>query len=810
MADRAGQQLGKYRLVRLIGRGGFADVYLGEHERLGNQVAIKVLQTRLESEDIESFQQEARTVGRLAHPNIVRVYDFAVQDGTPFLAMDYAPNGTLRQRHTRGTRVPLETILLYVKQIADALNYAHEQKVVHRDIKPENMLIGPLDDILLSDFGIAVVSQSSRYQTSNEMVGTVGYMAPEQIQGQPRPASDQYSLGIVVYEWLSGERPFNGGVTEVATQHLAVPPPPLRTKVPTLSPAIEEVVMTALAKDPAQRFGSVRAFATALENAVRAEPSLTSLSTQLAAPVISPPPGTPAVPNPSAPASGLSAAPTSEVILPPANQGPASLPFAPTMSEGRQPSGQTWSDAETIRSSLPIGSQPPAGAPGVGSPSAPPVGMYASPSQPWPYGAPGVPQTPSQPSGYLPQVAPSQPSGYLPVVAPGATAPSPQTRRSPKFWLIVALLVLLGGGGGAATFVFLATPRPVISVTSSYNGARLGGPPDTVLYVSGQHFSGNSTITFLLDGAPAPGAQLAQSAGDGSFAVNLTITDDWTFDTHTLTARDARGYVTQDGVSITVIPQPVLDIQSQYHDGGTPAGSLTTSFTIAGKRFAPNTTVTFLMDGQVLPGTQPTPADPRGRAQVTVFVTSAWSLGTHTVTAQDSAGNRTRATQTLEVVSQGAAGTPGPNGAPADDATFTIFVTVQPNGYPSFTATLNVSNGRVCDNGRDTGQPQNYSYTYSNGDSYTETFTLTCSGTYKGGHITYTETDTNDSFNLSDGGYCVASTPRTSRELDGSFSSANTISGTFQSDAEILNCPRVNTFYLGSVGAVTGTWSGSL
>ena len=134
MADRAGQQLGNYQLLKLIGRGGFADVYLGEHVRLGNQAAIKVLQTRLESDDIESFQQEARTIGRLAHPNIVRVFDFAVQDGTPFLAMDYAPNGTLRQRHGRGVKLPVETLLVYVKQMADALQYAHEQKVIHRDI----------------------------------------------------------------------------------------------------------------------------------------------------------------------------------------------------------------------------------------------------------------------------------------------------------------------------------------------------------------------------------------------------------------------------------------------------------------------------------------------------------------------------------------------------------------------------------------------------------------------------------------------------------------------------------------------------
>src|SRR5947199_3669753 len=129
------------------------------------------------------------------------------------------------------------------------------------------MLRGRRNDILLSDFGIALVAQSSRYQSAQEMAGTMAYMAPEQIQGKPRPASDQYSLGIVVYEWLSGDRPFHGSLTEMVCQHLSVPPPPLREKVPTISPNVEKVVMIALDKDPKQRFMSVQAFATALEHA---------------------------------------------------------------------------------------------------------------------------------------------------------------------------------------------------------------------------------------------------------------------------------------------------------------------------------------------------------------------------------------------------------------------------------------------------------------------------------------------------------------------------------------------------------------
>ncbi|HLW02212.1 MAG TPA: protein kinase [Ktedonobacterales bacterium] len=816
MADRAGEQLGNYRLLKLIGRGGFADVYLGEHVRLGNQAAIKILQTRLETEDIESFQREARTIGRLSHPNIVRVFDFAVQDGVAYLAMDYAPNGTLRQRYAKGVQVPLETILLYVRQVADALQYAHEQRVVHRDIKPENMLIGRLDDILLSDFGIAVVSQSSRYQTSNEMVGTVGYMSPEQIQGHPRPASDQYSLGIVVYEWLSGARPFSGSVTEVATKHLVVPPPSLRVKIPSLAPAVEDVVMTALAKDPDQRFGSVRAFAAALENAAHAEPSFYALSTQLDAPAFPPPPGvgTPAnLQTPSQP-SGPSgrAAMGAPGYFPAASQESAVSPYAPTVGESMPGFGQVWSNAETIRGSQPVGSQPPGaeqiygGSQPYGSPPAALVGVYGSaPSQPWSYGASDaaqvVPPPPPPPLG--------PPSGvYQPPLAPAGGAP-PKARRGLVLWSVIVVLVLLLGGGGVAAFILLTPLHPVIQVASSYPGTTLGGPPDTVLHISGQHFASNSTITFLLDNSPAPGAQLAQSDGTGAFTVSLTITDDWTFAAHVLTARDASGNVTQSGTSITVIPQPVLNVTSDYNDGSVPVGSLSTSFTIAGKRFAPNAQVTFLLDGKPISGVQPLAADAKGRVQTTLTVGSSWSVGNHTLTAQDNQGNSTKSGISLEVVHQGAGGTPGPHGAPTDSATFSISITVKISGGDTFTMTLNVSNGKVCDNGSDTGQPQNYSHTFSDGTSYNETYVWTCSGTYKAGHLTYTETDTSDTFTLSDGGYCVASTPRVEKFLDGTFSSASAISGTFRDDALNINCPTVNTFYLTSSGAESGSWSGN-
>lgn len=268
MEDRRGQRLGNYTIVQLLGRGGFADVYLAEHIYLKTQVAVKVLQTRLSAdEDMQSFLREAQLIARLSHPHIVRVIDFGMDGDIPFLVMDYAQGGTLRQHHPRGRPLPLALVVPYVKQLANALQYAHEEKVIHRDLKPENMLFGKRGEVLLSDFGVALAAQSSRYQGTQDVAGTAGYMSPEQIQGKARPASDQYALGIVVYEWVSGDRPFHGSFIEVCTQHLFASPPPLQEKVPGISPQVEQVITLALAKDPRQRFGSIQAFARALEQA---------------------------------------------------------------------------------------------------------------------------------------------------------------------------------------------------------------------------------------------------------------------------------------------------------------------------------------------------------------------------------------------------------------------------------------------------------------------------------------------------------------------------------------------------------------
>lgn len=266
-ADRDGRRIGNYRLVQLLGEGGFAEVYLAEHIHLNTRAAVKLLHTQLANEGIEGFRNEARMIAGLVHPHIVRVLDFGVEHGVPYLVMDYAPNGTLRRRHRRGSRLPLQLVVGYVQQVARALQYAHEQRLIHRDIKPENMLVGRNNEVLLSDFGIALIAQSSHLQKTQDVAGTLTYMAPEQIEAHPRPASDQYSLGIVVYEWLAGQPPFQGTMAEVAIKHATAMPPSLRLFRPELPPAVEQVVLTTLQKEPHARFPSVLAFAQALEQA---------------------------------------------------------------------------------------------------------------------------------------------------------------------------------------------------------------------------------------------------------------------------------------------------------------------------------------------------------------------------------------------------------------------------------------------------------------------------------------------------------------------------------------------------------------
>ena len=284
MIEQVEQRLGSYRLIQRLGKGVFADVYLGEHLYLNTPVAVKVLHSRLDSHTLADFLTEARHISRLVHPHIIRVFDFGLESDVPFLVMDYAPNGNLRQKHQAGSTLPLPTIVTYVLALASALQYTHDQHLIHRDLKPENVLLGPKHEVLLSDFGLALFTHDREVFHTTERFGTLSYMAPELIRGQPVPASDQYALAVMVYEWLCGHLPFEGLTAHLSNQHLYTDPPALCGEHPDIPRAVEQVVLKGLSKDPTQRFVDVLSFARALEEASQALSSPHVLATLLALP----------------------------------------------------------------------------------------------------------------------------------------------------------------------------------------------------------------------------------------------------------------------------------------------------------------------------------------------------------------------------------------------------------------------------------------------------------------------------------------------------------------------------------------------
>jgi serine/threonine-protein kinase len=214
-------------------------------------------------EEAQDFLTKTAELCRLRHPHIVPILDFGIENRVAFVVMAYIAYGTLRQRYPKGTRVPFELMSDYLAQIASGLSYLHEQGLVHRDIKPHNILLGADGKCLLSDFGTAIGSYSLHpgQVALPDFEGTVLYAAPEQLQGMPCRSSDQYALGIMVYEWICGDWPFKGTFHEVVHHHLFIEPPPLQEKGVICPPNIAQVVMRALEKNPSKRFASVKQFA---------------------------------------------------------------------------------------------------------------------------------------------------------------------------------------------------------------------------------------------------------------------------------------------------------------------------------------------------------------------------------------------------------------------------------------------------------------------------------------------------------------------------------------------------------------------
>ncbi len=267
-----GQALGHYTLIRQIGQGGYASVYLASHRYLNTYVALKLLDHfHAGDEDAKRFQLEARILAMLHHKHIVRVFDFGVARSTPYLVMEYAPGGDLQQYFPQGSAQHIHAILPIVMQVANGLQYIHNRGLIHCDVKPENMLLGPKGQIWLSDFGIAVSSSSVRKRQfkRHKLHGSAYYMAPEQINENPELSSDQYALAAVVYQWLCGQQLFKGTALQICLQHLSTPPPRLRDRVASISPHVEHVVLKALSKDPYQHYAHVLEFVYALEKASR-------------------------------------------------------------------------------------------------------------------------------------------------------------------------------------------------------------------------------------------------------------------------------------------------------------------------------------------------------------------------------------------------------------------------------------------------------------------------------------------------------------------------------------------------------------
>ncbi len=269
----AGKTLGKYQIGPEIGRGGMGAVYKGYDPALNRAVAVKILAPHLtwEGRFVDRFVQEARTVAQLSHPHIVSIHDVGAQDGVYYLVMAYVEGETLRDLIVRQGALPPRQAAEILTQVAQALDYAHQRGVVHRDVKPGNILMEAGQRVVLTDFGIAQAVEGPRLTATGMSLGTPEYMSPEQAMGGTTDArSDVYSLGIVLYEMLTGHVPFRAD-TPLATLRMQAdsPPPSPRRFVASLSQEVEGVVLKALAKDPATRYPSAGSLAKALVAAIQ-------------------------------------------------------------------------------------------------------------------------------------------------------------------------------------------------------------------------------------------------------------------------------------------------------------------------------------------------------------------------------------------------------------------------------------------------------------------------------------------------------------------------------------------------------------
>jgi serine/threonine-protein kinase len=309
MSELVGHKLGKYTLEAQLGAGGMATVYRSRHPQFDRPVAIKILPPTIgqDASFRARFEREGRMIAGLNHPNIIRVYDIDEAGGLFYMVMDLLPGGTLESRLREGGLDRRWSADVIVK-MAEALDYAHTRGVIHRDIKPSNILLDADGQPVLADFGIARAAQAESEPSltaAGMVMGTPAYMAPEQLNGgQPDARSDIYSLGVVLYQLLAGRAPFTGDTMAVVTAHLTKLPQPLRELVPDLPPAVDAVVLQALAKQPEHRFKSAGVFAQALRGAAAdLEPGLVRVASSARSLAAAPGPAAPTIAPASAPAA---------------------------------------------------------------------------------------------------------------------------------------------------------------------------------------------------------------------------------------------------------------------------------------------------------------------------------------------------------------------------------------------------------------------------------------------------------------------------------------------------------------------------
>ena len=252
----------RYEIIKTIGEGGMANVYLADDKILERKVAIKVLRGDLSSDEkfIRRFKREALSVSNLSHPNIVEVYDVGEEDGNYYIVMEYIEGKTLKQLLQKRGALTLTEVIDIMTQLTDGLSHAHEAYIIHRDIKPQNIMIEDNGLIKITDFGIAMALNNTQLTQTNSVMGSVHYLPPEQAQGKGSTIkSDIYSLGILMYELLTGSVPYKGDTAvEIALKHMKEKLPSIRKQNPTIPQSVENIVIKATAKNPKNRYDSVR------------------------------------------------------------------------------------------------------------------------------------------------------------------------------------------------------------------------------------------------------------------------------------------------------------------------------------------------------------------------------------------------------------------------------------------------------------------------------------------------------------------------------------------------------------------------